>query len=158
MEMLITMSLSVIAIGIAYLSYNYIFSSFVNYQNNNTLIKQYTNLYRFTNSLVQNAKIMKKEERAVKLVSSDGSETKVVMLGTNVLLTPPESDADTFKVELQSADFYFGDQKIEQNGNITKFVLNAEFNKQPFIMSFEKVYDAETLMELDSLQKIYSRD
>jgi prepilin-type N-terminal cleavage/methylation domain-containing protein len=150
-EMLVTMSLSAVAIVCAYLAYNSIFGSFANYQKMNAELQEYTNLCRFTQSLLQNAEIMRVKDNELIFINKDGYTTKLELKAQDAIILPPESDPDTFSVHLGTAEYYFDEKKIENEGNVSRFILNMELNKQPFSLTFEKLYDAETLMRLDSL-------
>jgi prepilin-type N-terminal cleavage/methylation domain-containing protein len=153
-EMLVTMSLSAVAIVCAYLAYNSIFGSYANYQKMNTDLQEYTNLCRFTNNLLQNAEVLQVKDKELSFVNKNGYTTKLELGAQDVVIIPPDSDADTLSVHMVSADYYFADKKIENEGNVSKFILNMELNKQPFSLTFEKLYDSETLMRLDSLALI----
>lgn len=158
MEMLVTMSLSAIAIVCAYMAYNSIFGSFINYQKMNAEIKEYTNLYRFTQSLTSRAHHLQLHENKIIFDENNTTIAELAVNGTDFLLQTNDGQTDTLSVNAVSAEAWFGKNKVNENGNVSKFLLQTEFNKQPFTLTFEKLYDAETLMRLDSIQKNSSRE
>jgi prepilin-type N-terminal cleavage/methylation domain-containing protein len=153
-ELLVTMSLSAVAIVCAYMAYNSIFGSFANYQKMNAELKEYTNLCRFTNTLVRNATYLYVKNNELSCINKDSYTTKLLLNQKDVIILSPEGAPDTLSVNLTSTTYSFSGKEVKSEGNISTFILNMELNKQPFSLTFEKVYDAETLMRLDSLAQI----
>ncbi|MDP2384958.1 MAG: prepilin-type N-terminal cleavage/methylation domain-containing protein [Bacteroidota bacterium] len=149
-EMLVTLSLSTLVVSFAYMAYNYIFSSYVQYEKMNAEVSEFTNCNRQFQKLVNNADQIEVKDRQVFFYLKN-KETLKVQFNDNAIIFHTDLVAiDTTNCTVKSFKFFLGTEPVI-NGYIDKLTIETELNKIPYKLNFEKLYDAEKMIHLDSL-------
>ena len=151
-EMLVTLSLSTVVVAFAYMTYNYIFSTYVQFEKINASVAEFTSCQRQLLKLSNNAEKIEVKERSI-LFHLKNNELMYAEINPNYILFYSESRTiDTAQCLVSSFNFTLGTTKIN-NGYIDGFSIYVEFNKVPYKLYYEKCYDSEKMILLDSLNK-----
>lgn len=147
-ELLVSMTLTGILVTFAFLGYNQMQKLFINYTQQSEFISEYNQLNKALFVLADKAQTIKKENDHSILFKTDTNTVNFEFNDKNCLLKFA-SRTDTFHFELKEPVVEY----ILLNNNtvtnvITIFKGEVFFQNQKFHVSFQKRYDAESLLKL----------
>ena len=149
-EMLVTLSLSTVVVAFGYMAYDHMFSSYRQYEKMNEEISEITNCQRQIQKLFNRAELIDSKEKQLFFKSARASLIDVTFNDQCIVFRSENAAIDTSKCVVKSVKNYFGDKEIS-NGYIDKTEVEIELNKIIYNLSFEKLYDSERMMLIDSL-------
>ena len=148
--MLVTLSLSTVVVAFGYMAYDHMFSSYRQYEKMNEEISEITNCQRQIQKLFNRAGLIDSKEKQLFFKSESTSVIDVTFSDQYIVFRSENLAIDTSKCIVKSVKSYFGDKEIS-NGYIDKTEVEIELNKIIYNLSFEKLYDSERMMLIDSL-------
>jgi len=149
-EMLVTLSLSTVVVAFAYMAYNYMFLSYIQYEKMNGTVAEFTNCQSQLLKLSNNAEQIEVKDKLLVFHLKNKEKVNVELNEKYILFYNEVMTIDTAKCIVTSFNFTLGKNKIS-NGFIDNITIDTEFNKMPYKLNFEKWYDAEKMIHLDSL-------
>lgn len=149
-EMLVTLSLSTVVVSFAYMAYNYIFSSYTKYEKMNNEISEFTNCQRQIQKLMNTSDYMEVKEKQVVFYLKNNPQVKMELADSFIVFSNELTTIDSAACVVKANTCYLGINTVE-SGYINKLVIETELNKIPYQLRFEKLYDAEMMVRLDSL-------
>lgn len=158
-EMLVTLSLSTVVVSFAYMAYNYIFSSYIQYEKMNNEISEFTSCQRQIQKLVNTSDYMEVKpagpqggKKQVLFYLKDKPGIKLEFSDSFMVFSNELTSIDSASCVVKTHNCFLGTTVVE-SGFISRLVIGTEINKKPYNLSFEKLYDAEMMVRLDSLNK-----
>lgn len=151
-EAMITLTLSVIIISMAYFSYNYLMQGFIKYRQINENIAAHCRATNYLDIMLQRSdEVCKTKEGLV--FKKDGKEIKNLVFNETYLLFKNSAyENDTVKIELKKVTFLWKeDSVLTDRSPVQKIQLEINFSGRQHRLIFEKMYDSEKLIKLDSL-------
>lgn len=150
--MLVTLSLSTVVVSFAYMAYNYIFSSYNQYEKMNTEISEFTNCHVQLQKLMNISDYIEAKENQLIFHLKNKENINVQLTEKFIVFSAENTTIDTAKCTVINHIFSFGTENVT-NGYIDKISIETEMNKTAYHLFFEKLYDAEKMVRLDSLNK-----
>lgn len=151
LELLVGLTLTTLIVTMAYFSYNYLFSGFVKYRGINEHIATHCTAKNYLDYLVAHS-----EEIGLKrgdlLFKMGPEDTKKVHVTENYLLFETAiGSTDTVWVGVKAQTCYWkNDSLLKESSPVQKIKLLLQFSGTEHSLIFDKVYDSETLIRLDS--------
>lgn len=146
MELLVSMTLTGILVVFAFMGYNQIQKLFINYSTQSEFISEYNQLNKALFTISDRAQTIEKNNDNSIIFKSDSSFIILDINDSNVLLKFP-NHTDTFQLPVKEKHFTF----LPSNNStslplLESFECNILFQSQQFRVSFNKQYDAETVL------------
>ncbi|HWY38550.1 MAG TPA: prepilin-type N-terminal cleavage/methylation domain-containing protein [Bacteroidia bacterium] len=154
LELMVTLTLTILIVAMSYFSYNYIFRGFLKYRDINENIEQHCRMQNYFNYLLQRSEKIIKKKDGIDFVMNETDSRKFTVAGNYLLFLNTVDNRDTLKLKITDLKLYWkGDSVLPDNGPVQKIKLNVDFSGKQHSLIFEKPYDSEKLIELDSLDK-----
>jgi type II secretory pathway component PulJ len=154
-ELMITLALTVLITGMAYFTYHMAGRSFSEYEKINKQVQTQCNLQALLGAMVHRCNVILKRRNGFEFIMNEQTNQKINISEKYILLTAGESTADTIHVPVESYQLCWeSDSVIPVNGPVQKIRLDVNFFGKRYPLIFEKLYDSEKLIALDSLNKI----
>ena len=148
--MLVTLSLSTVVVAFGYMAYNYMFSSFIQYEKMNAEISETVSCQRQMQKLFNRCESAKIKERTIIFQISNSEEVNIQFGEQHIVFYNKDFAVDTVKCLVKDVKGYLSQKEINA-GYIDAAQIEIELNKTPYSIRFEKLYDSEKMMILDSL-------
>ncbi len=148
--MLVTLSLSTVVVAFGYMAYDHMFSSFRKYQKMNEEVSEITNCHRQIQKLFNRSELIDSKEKKLFFTNTNSPAIDITFNDHYILYQSDNNTIDTSKCFVKSVKSYFGGKEII-NGYVDKTEVEIELNKIIYNLSFEKLYDSERMMMIDSL-------
>ncbi len=151
-EVMITLVLSIIIISVAYFSYNYLLRGFLKYRAINDKVSDHCRATNYLDNLMQRSDEVLKTREGL-LFLKGGKEIKQIVFNEKcILFKTSQNEADTINLDLKrSAFFWKEDSMLKVKSPVQKITLEINFFGGFHRLIFEKPYDSENLIRLDSL-------
>jgi hypothetical protein len=152
--MLVSSVLTLILISVAFYSYSYLVKNFVSYQAINENIGDQCRLQVYMEDLVQKANEVYRTKEGIAFAKK-GDVTKDLILSDEYIVFKGNNGAsDTLHVKLNRTSFKWNeDSMISAGSPVQSIELEIEFSKKAYTLNFEKAYDSERSIVLDSIYK-----
>ncbi|MBA4241944.1 MAG: hypothetical protein C0448_14555 [Sphingobacteriaceae bacterium] len=146
-ELLITMTLTAILVVFAFMGYNQIQKLFINYTVQNNFITDYNQLNKALFILSNKSKTIEKTSEHLLKFKNDSNTVELELTQNNILLKF-KSHTDTFDLIPQTPKFDF----VKTTSDtalylITNFQCTTSFQNQKLSISFQKEYDASSILK-----------
>lgn len=146
-ELLLSMALSAILVAFAFMGFSQMQKLLHEYNNQSTFISDMNQLHSALFNLSHRANAIEKQDENTVLFRTDSASNQLLINKDNILLKFP-SHTDTFHFEPKEVTFTLL-QVNEQVPSklIRQFDCTIFFKNQKFHVSFQKQYDAESVLK-----------
>lgn len=146
-ELMVTMLISSIAIGIMYTGYDIVSKQYVTYKKNNEIIAETLYLNALMNNDFGNARDVKRNEDGFELVDYANRLT-IYELSEEFIVREVSFSIDTFHIPVQHIAFsMLGNEVLNESTLIDEVSFDITVNKETHSFHYKKQYDAAFLME-----------
>ena len=152
LEMLVTLTLTTLIVTMAYFAYSYLLQGFICYRRLNDRMSQHYTFKTYLERALMGSREIARTAGGLKFTAYDGSARALEIKEGYVLFLKDSQPVDTLKMEVSDGRFYWkADSVLPDKSPVQKIKLNIRFTGQSHTLIFEKPYDAETLIRLDSV-------
>lgn len=147
MELLVSMTLTGILVVFAFLGYSQMQKLFVNYTQQSEFISDYNQLNKALSVLSEKAQSIEKESDNLIIFRTDSN---IVVFETNekICWLKFKSRVDTFQLGIKESVIEYLQLDNITTNTIHTFKTEVLFQNQKFHVSFQKRYDAESILKL----------
>lgn len=154
LELLVTLTLTVLIVAMSYFSYSYIFEGFLKYRDINAVIEQHSRAQNNLNHLLRVSDRIIRKKDGIEFYLNENNRKIIKATDSYLLFVNNDNSGDTVKMKIFDVKTYWkGDSVLPDNGPVQKIKLDIDFSGTRHSLIFEKLYDSKKLIELDSLDK-----
>ena len=160
LELLVTLTLTTLIVSLSYFTYNYLLSGYYKYSDINDKINQHCQLRTELDHLMYHSESIQRKGTAILFMLPNNKSVRMEVNENNIILQDEHNNTlDTLKLPISSARLYWNtDSLVPDGGPLQKIKLNIIFSNQPYTLIFEKPYDSEKFIQLDSLYESLKSD
>lgn len=147
LELLVTMTLTGILVTFAFMGYNQMQKLFLNYSEQSEFISEYNQLNKALFTIANRSQLVEQVSDNSILFKND-STTINLEVTEKVMLLKFSNHTDTFHLVVKDKKVEFiTTENAEPTKTVKAFVADVYFQSQKFRVSFQKEYDAESVLE-----------